>query len=125
MIPNLVNEAYMEPCVLLEKTRRPDGEGGWITGWTDGPEFMAAIVMDTTMEARVADHEGMHSVFTVTVDPSTPLAYNDAFRRVSDGQTFRVTSKGRDRQTPSVASFQFMQVNAEEWELPSSADGGA
>lgn len=123
MIPDLVNEAFMEPCVLLEKSRRPDGEGGWIVGWTDGPEFQAAIVLDNTMSARVAEYEGMRSVFTVTTDPATPLEYNDAFRRVSDGQTFRVTSKSRDKRTPSVASFQFAQVNAEQWELPQ--DGGA
>jgi len=117
MIPDLVAENFMVPCQLMEKVRVPDGEGGWVVRWSEGAEFNAAIVMDNTMSARVAEHQGMRAVFTVTVDPSTPLDYNDVFRRVSDGRTFRVTSKGKDKKTPSVASFQFIQVSAEEWEL--------
>lgn len=120
---SLIDE-FKVPCTLLEKTRRPDGEGGWTVGWADGPEFMAAIVMDNTLSARVARQDGMKAVYTVTVDRTTPLDFHDAFRRNSDGQVFRVTSDSSDKETPDRASFQFAQVSAEEWELPSS-DGGA
>ena len=110
-------DAYKEKCTLMEKTRVPEGEGCWTTVWTEGAEFEAAIVMDTTMQARVAEHEGMTAVYTVTTDRTMPLDFHDVFRRASDGKVFRVTSDSTDKQTPDVASFQFAQVTAEEWSL--------
>jgi len=110
-------DAFKDRCQLMEKTRVPDGEGGWTTTWTSGPEFDAAIVLDTTLQARVAESEGMTAVYTVTTDKAMPLDFHDVFRRLSDGKTFRVTSDSTDKETPDVASFQFAQVAAEEWSL--------
>lgn len=110
-------DTFKETCVLMEKVRTPDGEGGWITRWVDGAEFDAAIVMDTTLSARVAESEGMTAVYTVTTDRSLPLDFHDVFKRLRDGKVFRVTSDSSDKETPDVASFQFHQVNAEEWQL--------
>lgn len=110
-------DSFKERCVLVEKTRTPDGEGGWSTTWVDGIEFDAAIVMDTTLQARVAEKEGMTSVYTVTTDKSLPLDFHDVFRRLRDGKVFRVTRDSSDKETPDVASFQFHQVSAEEWQL--------
>ena len=110
-------DAFKEKCTLVEKTRVPDGEGGWTTTWVDGIKFDAAVVMDTTMQARVAEKQGMTAVYTVTTDRGTPLDFHDVFRRESDGKVFRVTSDSTDKKTPDVASFQFAQVTAEEWSL--------
>ena len=110
---------YAERCVLLDKTRRPDGEGGWLPAWTDGMEFMAAITHDSTLDARVAESENMMATYTVTTDKSMPLDFHDVFRRERDGQVFRVTSDGTDETTPRSASFQVSQASAEEWVLPS------
>lgn len=117
MAGNLFHNFY-EPCALMEKERVSDGEGGWITEWYDGLPFNAAIVLDSTMAARVAESEGMASVYTVTTDKSVKLEFHDAFMRLSDGKTFRVTSDRKDKMTPGVASFEFEQVTAEAWELP-------
>ena len=108
---------FKVPCVLLERSRVPDGEGGWTTGWVDGPEFDAAIVRNSSLAARVAEKEGVTNVYTVTTSPNAALEFHDVFRRVSDGQVFRVTSNGDDVQTPAQATFQFQQVSAEEWVL--------
>ena len=113
---SLVDE-FKVACTLLQKTRIPDGEGGWTTTWTDGPSFDAAIVLDSTLNARVAEKQGMTAVYTVTFDRGLDIGWHDAFRRDSDGQVFRVTSDPTDKQTPDRATFQFMQVSAEEWEL--------
>lgn len=104
-------------CTLLEKKRVPDGEGGWTVTWVDGMEFDAAIVLDNSTQARVAEKEGMTSVFTVTTEKNMGLDFHDVFRRNSDGDTFRVTSDSQDIQTPDRASFQFAQVSAEKWNL--------
>lgn len=110
-------DAFKGTCILMEKRRIPDGEGGWIQTWEEGPEFEAAVVMDTTLNARVAEKEGMTAVYTVTTEKGFPLEFHDVFKRAKDGKVFRVTSDSSDKETPDVASFQFHQVNAEEWQL--------
>lgn len=110
-------DAFKEPCVLMERQRVSDGEGGWTTSWVEGATFNAAIVRDTTLAARVAEKEGVSNVYTVTTDTNAHLEFHDVFKRVSDGQVFRVTSNGDDARTPDVATFQFEQVSAEEWVL--------
>lgn len=116
MLPDLVRD-FVEECTILEKTRVPDGEGGWSTEWSEGMSFDAAIVMDNTIQARVAESEGMKAVYTITTERTMPLDFHDVFRRDRDGQIFRVTSDGTDKQTPISATFEFSQVSAEEWEL--------
>ena len=108
---------FVEDCVLLEKTRVLDGEGGWNSAWTDGVRFKAAITHDNSIEARVAESQDMKATYTVTTDKSMPLDYHDVFRRESDGQVFRVTSDGTDKRTPATSTFQVSQVSAEEWVL--------
>lgn len=113
-------DEYMESCILLNKQTTPDGYGGYITSWSDGAEFKGAIVYDTSMEARVAEKEGVTSFYTVTTSKAMKLEYHDVFRRVNDGKIFRVTSDGDDKYTPVSASLDMRQVTAEEWELPSN-----
>lgn len=112
-------DAYMTDCVIMDRTTVPDGIGGKTNVWTDGAAFQAAIVKDTTLAARTAEKQGVTEVYTVTVSKAMALEFHDVFKRVSDGAIFRVTSNVIDSKTPSVASFQFGQVNAERlWELP-------
>lgn len=111
-------ESLKVECVLLERIRKPDGEGGFITTWKDGPQFMAVIVHNQSLQAQVAEKQGVTSLYNVTVDKNVPLEFHDVFRRVSDGQIFRVTTDSKDVQTPKQASFSFAQVKAEEWRLP-------
>lgn len=113
-------DAFKEKCTLLQKIRVSDGEGGWITRWSDSVEFMAAIVLDSSMNARRGEAEGVTGVYTVTTDSNVALDFHDAFRRESDGQVMRIT-KINDG-TPGVATFQFNQYQAEEWALPADAE---
>ena len=107
----------MTACVLLDKKRIPDGEGGYTENWTESVEFEAAIAFDTSMEARIGAKQGVTSQYTVTVPRGFKLEFHDVFRRLSDGKIFRVTSDGDDKATPLSASFSFSQVTAEEWKL--------
>jgi hypothetical protein len=110
-------EDFKTECVLMEKTRTPDGEGGSITEWVEGAPFMAAVVFNNSLEARVAEKQGVTNLYTVTTDKNTSLEYHDVFKRVFGGKIFRVTSDGADAKTPDNASFSFRQVSAEEWVL--------
>lgn len=113
---SLLDEA-MDKCQYIDKVRVPDGYGGVTTMWQDGAEFYAAIVFDTSMEARVADKQGVTSLYTVTTRKNMTLEYRDVFRRIRDGKIFRVTSDGDDKHTPASATLNMRQVTAEEWSL--------
>ena len=113
---SLLDEA-MDKCTMLDKTTVEDGYGGYITTWTDGAEFMAAITFDTSMQARTADKQGVTSMYTVTTSKALTLEYHDVFRRVRDGKIFRVTSDGDDKYTPASATLNMRQVTAEEWSV--------
>jgi len=110
-------DAFMEDCVMMDKASIPDGIGGFVHKWQEGAAFQAAIVKDNTLEARVAEKDGVTELYTVTVAKSLPMEYHDVFKRRSDGAIFRVTSNVTDSKTPKVASFAFGQVSAERWEL--------
>ena len=114
---SLLTEA-MDECTLLNKQTIPDDYGGYKTVWTQGATFYAAIDFDTSIEARVADKQGVTSLYTVYTDKSLRLDYHDVFIRVGDGKVFRVTSDGDDQYTPASASLNLRVVTAEEWSLP-------
>lgn len=115
---SLLSEA-MEECVMLNKTTVPDGYGGRIDTWVESEfTFYAAIVYDTSIEARRAEAEGVTSLYTITTDKSIVLEYHEAFKRIRDGKIFRVTSDGDDRFTPKSATLNMRQVTAEEWRIP-------
>ena len=111
-------DEMMETCTMIDRTTRLDGYGGIETVWTDGATFDAAVVLNSSMEARVAAVQGVTALYTVTTRKTINLQYHDVFRRESDKKIFRVTSDGDDKKTPGSASLNMRQVSAEEWELP-------
>lgn len=113
---SLLNDA-MTDVALLDKVRISDGEGGFIENWIDSVVFKAAITFDTSMESRIAEKQGVSSRYTVTTGKNAKLEFHDVIKRLSDGKVFRITSDGDDKQTPKSATFQFLQVTAEEWVL--------
>ena len=109
----------MVDCVLMEKKREPDGAGGFVTEWYEGASFKAAISVNTTTEAQIAEAQGIKRIYSVITNKNATLDYQDVFKRLSDGATFRVTSDGHDVTTPSSSSMPNMsQVTAKREELP-------
>lgn len=109
-----------ETCTMLDRTTRPDGYGGIETVYVAGATFDAAIVLDSSMQARTAAVQGVTSLYTITTRKSINLQYHDVFRRESDKKVFRVTSDGDDKKTPGSASINMRQVSAEEWTIPTT-----
>ena len=113
---SLLSDA-METCVLMDKHTVADGYGGYITTYVAGASFQAAIVFDTSMQARVADKQGVTSLYTVTTSKALTLEYHDVFKRLKDNKVFRVTSDGDDKYTPASSTLDMRQVTAEEFLL--------
>lgn len=115
-------DEFKSTCTFLEKKRTPDGEGGFFTEWTEGAKFPAAIVLNTSIEAQIAEKQALTNFYTVTTGKSVILEYHDVFRRGYDKKVFRVTSDGSDKYTPESSALDMRQVTAEEYDLPH--DGG-
>lgn len=114
---SLLSDA-MESCTMLNKKTMSDGMGGFVVTWEEGASFNAAIVFDTSIQARIAQKQDVTSLYTVTTSKALTLEYHDVFRRESDGKIFRVTSDGDDKKTPAKSTLDMRQVTAEEWRLP-------
>lgn len=125
---SLLSES-MENCIFINKTKVSDGYGGYTNAYVEGVEFKAAIVFDTSIEARIGEKQGVTSRYTITTSRAMTLEYHDVFKRARDGKVFRVTSDGDDKFTPASTALDMRQVTAEEW-IPTSAispkpEGGA
>lgn len=97
--------------------REPDGSGGWVTNWEQGEPLMAAINRDTSTEARIAEAAGTVRAYTVTVRRDVRLKYHDVIKRLSDGETFRITSDNGEKKTPRCTALDLAQSTAEAWRL--------
>lgn len=111
-------DEFTESCNIIDKRTAADGYGGFITEWTDGAEFDAAIVLDTSMQARIGESQGVTNLYTITTKKNVNLQFHDVFRRNRDGKVFRVTSDGDDKHTPNSATLNMRVVTAEEFKLP-------
>lgn len=113
---SLLNEA-MTSCHMMDRRTVSDGRGGTVQSWVLGAQFDAAVVLDSSMEARVGEAQGVTAVYTVTTNKGVNLQYHDVFVRDEDNKYFRVKSDGDDKKTPASASLNMRQVTAEEWVL--------
>ena len=109
---------FARSCVLMEKTRVPDGEGGYTLDWTEGATFQNYQALDTSMEARRAEKEGVTSVYSALVDKALPIEYGDYFKDTETGLTYRVTSNPSEKESPKSATFALKYFTAERRELP-------
>lgn len=113
---SLLSES-MESCIMLDKRTVSDGYGGFVTEWIPGAPFDAAIVLDSSMQARIGEKQGVTALYTITTKKNINLQYHDVLMRSSDSKIFRITSDGDDKHTPESAGLNMRQVSAEEWSL--------
>ena len=107
----------MEKCRILNHARVDDLYGSSTDAWTDGTPFDAAIIKDTTTEAVVAEKQGITEMFTVVFEKGLSIDYHTVFKRLSDNQVFRVTSRVKDSEAPDASSVKIAKVTAEKWVL--------
>ena len=108
----------MEPCRILNHIREDDKYGSSVDYWSDGATFDAAVIKNSTTEATITERQGISEIYTFVTQRGFTLNYHDVFRRLSDGQIFRVTGSTKDSEAPLVSSVKIAKVTAEKWELP-------
>ena len=113
---SLLDDA-MEACTIMDKTTVPDGYGGVTTAYKAGASIQAAIVYDSSLQARTAAVQGVKDLYTITTRRNVVLQYHDVIRRERDGKILRVTTDGKDKETPQGAGLDMRVVNAEEFTI--------
>ena len=108
----------MEECIILNHVRTDDDFGGYTDTWTEGASFMAAIAKNASPEQLVAEQQGLSEQFTVVVGDTFSLDYHDVFKRKSDNEIFRVTSRTEDSTAHPASTVRIAKVTAERWVLP-------
>lgn len=111
-------ECFGDEYVIMEKHRVPDGEGGHITAWKESEKFVSFREYDNSLQARIAEKEGMVSTYTFLVKEDTPVVYHDFVRNVKTGDTFYVTSNPEDIVAPKSSTFGLKCFTAEKRALP-------
>lgn len=110
---SLIDEAK-EKCVMLERVSVSDGRGSGGYTWTEGEEFDACIYLADSLETEIALAKGVKGIYEITIDKSIEIKFNDVFKRISDGRTFRVTSRS-DNTTPDSSGLNLRVVRAEDY----------
>ena len=113
---SLLSDAMVD-CVIVNRIVVDDGYGGVYTEWHEGARFKAAIVFDSSIEARTAEAQGVKSLYTITTQKGITLQYHDVIKRIEDGKILRITSDGDDKFTPRSSGLNMRQVTAEEYNL--------
>ena len=107
-----------EDFTFIDKTTVPDGEGGFRPAWVDGATIQAATRLNDSSVDKIAQAQGVKSVYTIITKKNINLQFHDVLRRERDKKIFRVTSDGDDKRTPSTATLDMRSVSAEEWVIP-------
>lgn len=113
---SLLNEA-MEDFVMIDVRTVSDGQGGFMTQYTDGATVKCGMTLDSSIQAKIAMKQGVTSVYTLITDKAVILPFHQVLRRLKDGKTFRITSDGTDSATPMSANLNMRKYSAEEWVL--------
>jgi hypothetical protein len=107
-----------EQFAFMDKSHVSDGEGGYTVTWTEGAVFPASIRLDSSIQAKRAQAEGVKDLYTIITTKSITLSSQDVVIRKETGETFRITANGKDNKTPKSAGLNMRAVSAERWDLP-------
>ncbi len=117
MFPPLIrkNENFGE-FQIYDHITADDGYGGYIDTYVPGATFEGVLVLNDSINAQVAEQQGVTGVYTLTFEKILKLPWHTVFRSLKDSVYYRVTSKD-ELATPSGASFDLRQVNVEEYKM--------
>lgn len=127
MLPSLMqeNENYGKFQIFNAFTQN-DGYGGYVTTYEPGATFDAVLVLDDSLQAQVAEKQGVTGVYTLTYEKTLSLPWHTVIKKISGeklvGMYFRVTSKDENA-TPKSSSLNLRKAQCEEF-VPTSGGAG-
>lgn len=109
----MAREEFYEPAQIIDYISRPDGLGGVIWEQVPGAPIKAGFIANNSNEAVMAGRLGNKAMFIIQTNLNVELEQNDVILRIKDNRMYRITGNAIDMTTPSVASDQYREVNAE------------
>ena len=100
-------ETFYAPAVVMNKTKVPDGVGGYVNAWKDGAEIRIAFSGLTPTERIAAQQAAVTYTDTIVTPINTNLDEQDIIK--ADGSYYLIVSKLP--KTPTVSTFQFERYN--------------
>lgn len=111
----------LENFSYINYSAADDECGGNSTTYSKGEQFKAAIALDTSAEAKIAEQQGLSPMYSVYTTKNVNLKYHNLIQREKTGEIFRVTSDGDDVRTPASAALNMRYVTANKYTLPTGA----
>lgn len=112
-------ESISHSCVLLDKQRVPSPEGGSVVTWVDSVPFKCYPALDASMQSRIAQMDGVTSVYNILIPQDVPAEVGDYFRDEKlNGSIFRITSRPEEKMTPTMSTMSVKFFTAERTALP-------
>lgn len=104
---------------VIVKDGGSDGMGGYYdTEYKDGEKITVLLNLDQSIQARVAEKQGVKNVFTGIVDKRVNLKSGDLIKRVSDKKYFKITSDPGEKTAPDISTMPVKSFAAEEHTPP-------
>lgn len=101
-------------CCIVNKAIVDDGYGGYKTKWMDGATFDAVITVASGIESAIAGITKEKANYGVKVERNVPLEHHSVFKRLEDGQLFRITRQSA-MLSPSFSALNMKCLDAEEF----------
>lgn len=124
MLPKLMqaSEGY-GTFNVLNFTIVDDPLGGYSKSYSIGATFEGVLTLDDSINAQLAEKNGVTGVYTLTTDKEFRLPWHTVF--CEDGNTnkaYRVTTKD-ENSTPNTTPLNLRQVRAEEYDISKDTEG--
>lgn len=124
MLPKLMqaSEGY-GTFNVLNFTIVDDPYGGYKKIYSIGATFEGVLHLDDSINAQIAEKNGVTGVYTLTTDKEFRLPWHTVFCK--DGNTnkaYRVTTKD-ENSTPNTTPLNLRQVRAEEYDISKDTEG--
>lgn len=104
--------------VVLNQNLVSDGLGGQIFTYSEGLEFQATLILNTSLQGEIAQKQGVTGMYIVAYPKNLELPPRTIFKRKKDNKIFRTTDIG-NISTPSGSSLDMNVTRAENYILPS------
>lgn len=108
------------PCAVMIRASVDDGEGGQVTKYLKGKEFLAVVTPENTVASMQKKSLGNTEIsakkYKFFYRNLFTLRMNDVVKTLDDGKTYKVTAL--ETEPARSASIQYSLVSAEEWEMP-------
>jgi hypothetical protein len=109
----MAREEFYEDAQIIDYISKPDGLGGVIWEQVPGAPIKAGFIANNSNEAVIAGRLGNRALFTIQTGINVELEQNDVVLRRLDGRMYRIIGNAVDMTTPSVATDQYREVQAE------------